>query len=77
MPANVSRHFTTACGMPNESRITEIKRFDQRGWEIVIDTMISGFDPSKSKSLSPGMKELAAYLNLTPETLSRLKQKLG
>jgi CRP-like cAMP-binding protein len=22
-------------------------------------------------------KELAAYLNLTPETLSRLKQKLG
>jgi streptogramin lyase/mono/diheme cytochrome c family protein len=54
--------FQKNCTYCHETATALRDRFDQHGWEIIVDVMTNGFNPSNRKELAPWQKELAAYL---------------
>jgi len=54
--------FQKNCTYCHETATALRDRFDQHGWETIVDVMTNGFSPSNRKELMPWQKELATYL---------------
>jgi virginiamycin B lyase len=54
--------FQKNCTYCHETSTVLRDRFDQPGWEKMINAMMNGFSAGPAKELTPAQKELAAYL---------------
>ncbi len=54
--------FQKNCTYCHETSTALRDRFDQQGWENIVDAMLNGFSAAPRRELSPAFKELATYL---------------
>jgi mono/diheme cytochrome c family protein len=54
--------FQKNCTYCHETSTALRDRFDEKGWEAIVDAMMNGFNPGPKKPLTNWQKELVAYL---------------